>query len=289
MPLSQDILNLYDAFTHGHLTRRDFMDRLTRAAGGAAAASALLGILANDYAKAALVAEDDARLATASQTYSSPAGDVRAYLAWPKEGGKRPVVIVVHENRGLNPHIRDVARRMALEGFIAVAPDVLTPEGGTPEDEDKARDLIGKLDPKAATARLVAAVDFARSLPESTGKTGVVGFCWGGGMVNEMAAHADKLDAAVAYYGRQVTADRVPGIKAALMLHYAEKDDRINAGIADYEAALKAAGKPYELFMYPGAQHAFNNDTNTARYDKAAAELAWGRTVAFLKKTLMAS
>jgi carboxymethylenebutenolidase len=287
MPLSQEIINLYDAFTHGQLSRRAFMKKLTRVAGGAAAATVLLGVLANNYAHAALVAEDDPRLATASQIYPSPAGDVRAYLVWSKEGAKRPAVIVVHENRGLNPHIKDVARRIALEGFIAIAPDVLTPEGGTPEDEDKARDLIGKLDPKAAITRLAAGVDFARAIPESTGKTGAIGFCWGGGMVNEMAAHADKLDAAVAYYGRQPTADRVPGIKAALMLHYAEKDDRINAGIADYEAALKAAGKPYELFMYPGAQHAFNNDTNAARYDKAAAELAWGRTVAFLRKQLM--
>ena len=286
MPLSQDIINLYDAFTHGQLSRRAFMEKLTRAAGGAAAATALLGALANNYAHAALVAEDDPRLATASQMYPSAAGDVRAYLVWSKEGAKRPAVIVVHENRGLNPHIKDVARRIALEGFIAVAPDVLTPEGGTPEDEDKARDLIGKLDPKAAIARLAAAVDFARAMPESTGKTGAVGFCWGGGMVNEMAAHADKLDAAIAYYGRQLTADRVPGIKAALMLHYAGKDDRINAGIADYETALKASGKSYEIHMYPGAQHAFNNDTNAARYNQQAAGLAWSRTVAFLKKYL---
>ncbi|MEZ5926326.1 MAG: dienelactone hydrolase family protein [Hyphomicrobiaceae bacterium] len=286
MPLSQDIINLYDAFTHGQITRRAFLERLTLLAGGAAAASALLGVLANDYARAALVAEDDPRLATASQAYSSLDGDVRAYLVWSKEGAKRPAVIVIHENRGLNPHIKDVARRIALEGFIAIAPDVLTKEGGTPEDEDKARDLIGKLDAKAAIVRLVGAVDFARSIPESTGKTGAVGFCWGGGMVNQLAAHAEHLDAGVAYYGRQLSADRVPDIKAKLMLHYAGKDERINAGIADYETALKAAGKSYELHMYEGAQHAFNNDTNAARYDKAAAELAWGRTVTFLKNNL---
>lgn len=286
MPLSQDVINLYDAFTHGQLSRRAFMERLAGLAGGAAAASALLGVLANDYARATLVAEDDPRLATASQTYKSLDGDVRAYLVWSKEGAKRPAVIVVHENRGLNPHIKDVARRIALEGFIAIAPDVLTKEGGTPEDEDKARDLIGKLDQKAAIVRLIGAVDFARSIPESTGMTGAVGFCWGGGMVNQMAAHAPDLNAGVAYYGRQLSADRVPDIKAPLMLHYAEKDDRINAGIADYETALKAAGKAYELHMYEGAQHAFNNDTNAARYDKAAADLAWGRTVGFLKINL---
>jgi carboxymethylenebutenolidase len=285
MPLSQDVIDLYDAFTHGQLSRRDFMNRLARLAGGAAAAAALLGVLTNDYARAALVAEDDPRLATASQAYPSLDGDVRAYLVWAKEGSKRPVVIVVHENRGLNPHIKDVARRFALEGFIAIAPDLLTKEGGTPEDEDQARDLIGKLDQKAAIVRLIGAVEFARALPESTGRTGAVGFCWGGGMVNQMTAHAEHLDAGVAYYGRQLTADRVPDINAPLMLHYAEKDERINAGIADYEAALKAAGKSYELFMYPGVQHAFNNDTG-ARYDKAAAELAWGRTVAFLKRNL---
>lgn len=286
MPLSQDVINLYDAFTHGQLSRRAFMERLTRLAGGAAAATTLLGVLSNDYARAALVAEDDPRLATASQSYNSLDGDVRAYMVWSKEGAKRPAVIVVHENRGLNPHIKDVARRIALEGFIAIAPDLLTKEGGTPEDEDKARDLIGKLDQKAAIVRLIAAVDFARSIPESTGKTGAIGFCWGGGMINQMAAHARDLNAGVAYYGRQLSADRVPDIKAPLMLHYAEKDDRINAGIADYETALKAAGKTYELHIYPGAQHAFNNDTNAARYDKAAADLAWGRTVAFLKKQL---
>ena len=286
MPVSQDIINLYDAFTHGQLSRRAFMERLTRLAGGAAAASAMLGVLANDYARAALVAEDDARLASASQTYTSLDGDVRAYVVWSKEGAKRPAVIVVHENRGLNPHIKDVARRIALEGFIAIAPDLLTKEGGTPEDEDKARDLVAKLDQKAATGRLIGAVDFAKSIPESTGKTGAVGFCWGGGMVNQMAVHAPDLDAAVAYYGMQPTADRVPDIKAPLLLHYAGKDERIDAGIPDFEKSLKAAGKSYELFMYEGAQHAFNNDTNAARYDKAAAELAWGRTVAFLKKQL---
>ena len=288
MPLSQEIIDLYDDFTHGHLSRRAFMERLALMAGGVSAASAALGVLANDYARAALIAEDDPRLATASQTYASPAGDVRAYMVWSKEGAKRPAVIVVHENRGLNPHIRDVTRRIALDGFIAIAPDVLTPEGGTPENEDQARDLIGKLDEKAAIARLVAAVDFARSIPESTGKVGAVGFCWGGGMVNQMAVHADHLDAAVAYYGRQPTADRVPGIRAALMLHYAGKDERINAGIAGYEKALKAAGKSYELFMYDGAQHAFNNDTNAARYDKGAADLAWARTVEFLRRELNA-
>jgi carboxymethylenebutenolidase len=286
MPLSQDVIDLYDAFTHGQLSRRAFMERLAVLAGGTVAASALLGVLSNDYASAGLVPEDDPRLATASQAYPSLDGEVRAYLVWSKEGAKRPAVIVIHENRGLNPHIKDVARRIALEGFIAIAPDLLTKEGGTPEDEDKARDLIGKLDQKAAIVRLIGAVDFARSIPESTGKTGAVGFCWGGGMVNQMAAHAEHLDAGVAYYGRQLSADRVPDIKARLMLHYAEKDDRVNAGIADYEAALKAAGKSYELHMYPGAQHAFNNDTNAARYDKAAADLAWGRTVEFLKRAL---
>jgi carboxymethylenebutenolidase len=286
MAISQDVINLYDAFTHGQMNRREFMDRLAKLAGGAAAATALLALLQNNYAFAAMVPEDDPRLATASQAYPSPDGDIRAYVAWGKDGGKRPAVIVIHENRGLNPHIKDVARRIALEGFLAVAPDTLTPEGGTPENEDAAREMFGKLDGEKAAARLVAAIAFAKTLPESTGKVGAVGFCWGGGMANQLAVRSPDMLAAVAYYGRQPAAAEVAGIKGAVMLHYAEKDERINAGIADYEAALKAAGTAYELHMYAGAQHAFNNDTNAARYDKAAADLAWGRTIGFLKAKL---
>jgi carboxymethylenebutenolidase len=195
-------------------------------------------------------------------------------------------VIVIHENRGLNAHIKDVARRVALEGYLALAPDLLSSAGGTPADEDKARELIGGLEPAATLARLVAAVSFLAGHPESTGRVGAVGFCWGGGMVNQLAAAGSPLAAGVAYYGRQLPAAEVPRIQAPLLLHYAEHDERINAGIAEYEAALKAHGKAYELHTYAGAQHAFNNDTNAARYDAAAARLAWDRTLAFLKRHL---
>lgn len=286
MPISQAVINLFDAYTHGAIDRRAFLERLARLAGGTAAAMALLPALENNYAFAALVAEDDPRLTTASIAYPSPDGDIRSYFVWSKEGSKRPVVIVIHENRGLNPHIKDVARRMALEGFVALAPDVLSPEGGTPENEDAAREKFGTLDAGKAAERLVAAVAFAKSLPEGTGKVGCVGFCWGGGMANEVAVRSPDLAAAVAYYGRQPAAADAGRIKGALLLHYAEMDDRINAGIAAWEVALKAAGTAYELHTYKGAQHAFNNDTNAARYDKAAADLAWGRTVGFLKAKL---
>jgi carboxymethylenebutenolidase len=286
MRVRQDIINLFDRFTHGGMTRRDFVERLTRLAGGTAAATALLTALENNYANAELVAADDPRLATEDAAYAGPDGDIVGYLARPADKAKRPAVIVIHENRGLNPHIRDVARRLALEGFLVLAPDMLSRDGGTPEDADAARDMIGKLDPELNAQRLAAAVPFLAGHGESTGKVGAIGFCWGGGMANELAARSPELAAGVAYYGRQIDAGRVPGIKAALLLHYAENDERINAGVADYEAALKANGKAHELHMYAGAQHAFNNDTNEARYNKEAAELAWGRTVAFLKQHL---
>jgi carboxymethylenebutenolidase len=195
-----------------------------------------------------------------------------------------PGVIVIHENRGLNPHIKDVTRRMALEGFLAFAPDYLSLSGGTPSDEDQARDMIGKLTVDDTLTVSEAAVAFLATRPDSTGKVGAVGFCWGGGQVNQLAVAEPKLAAAVAYYGRQPAADQVPNIQAAMLLHYAGLDEGINKGIADYEKALKASAKTYELYMYEGVNHAFNNDTNAARYNKEAADLAWGRTVAFLKK-----
>lgn len=286
MTVSQDIINLFDRFTHGGMNRRTFMERLTLLAGGTAAASALLSVLENNYAHAEMVAADDSRLKAEDAGYPGPDGTINGYLVRPAEAGKRPAVIVIHENRGLNPHIRDVARRVALEGYVVFAVDLLSHDGGTPEDADKARDMIGALDPELNAQRLAAAVPFLAAHSEGTGKVGTVGFCWGGGMVNELAARSPELNAAVAYYGRQVDAARVANIKAALLLHYAENDERINAGIADYEAALKANGKSYEIYNYPGAQHAFNNDTNDARYNKEAAELAWGRTTEFFKKYL---
>ena len=280
------IIHLYDRFTHGGMTRREFLDRLTEAAGSAAAAAALLPLLQNDYAKAAVVAPNDARLAAETASYDAAGAKISGYLVRPKAKGKRPAVIVIHENRGLNAHIKDVARRLAVEGFLALAPDMLSTAGGTPADEDKARETIGALDGAATLAGLAAAVPFLSSHAESTGRVGAVGFCWGGAMANQLAAAGTPLAAAVAYYGRQLPAADVPNVSAALMLHYAGLDQRVNAGIAEYEAALKAAGKAYELHMYDGANHAFNNDTNAARYDKIAAELAWGRTVAFLRARL---
>jgi len=285
--IDQRYIDLYDEFTHGTMSRRNFMERLAKLAGGAAAASALVPILQNNYAEAGIVPEDDGRLTTESATYDVNGTTMSGYLARLKGGGKRPAVIVVHENRGLNPHIKDVARRIALEGFLAFAPDALSPVGGTPDDEDRAREMIYELDRDANLARFVAAVPFLAGHPESTGKVGVVGFCWGGGMVNQLAAAGTVLAAGVPYYGRQLPVEEVPNITAPLCLQYAGLDTRINAGIDDYVAALKAHGKTFELHMYEGANHAFNNDVNEARYDKEAADLAWGRTVAFLKRYLV--
>jgi len=284
--MDQRIINLYDRFTHGEIGRRDFLERLARLAGSTTAALALLPLLQNDYAQAAIVAADDPRLAIDRVSYESPKGRINGYLARAKEKGRRPVVLVIHENRGLNPHLEDVARRFAAEGFLAYAVDLLSLVGGTPASEDEARTLHPKMNQDDAVAALVAAVSFLKQHPESTGKVGAVGFCFGGLMVNRLAVASGELDAGVAYYGRQVPAAQVPQIRAPLMLHYAEKDPGVNAGIADYEAALKAGGKRYTLHMYPGAQHAFNNDTGAARYDKAAADLAWQRTVTFFTEHL---
>jgi carboxymethylenebutenolidase len=259
---------------------------LSQLAGSAAAAAALLPLLQNDYAQAAIVPDNDARLVSERVAFESPKGKINGYLTRLKGNAKRPAVLVIHENRGRNPHLEDVARRLALDGFLAYAVDLLSLVGGTPANEDEARDLHPKLNQDDAVVALVAAVDFLKKYPESTGKVGAVGFCFGGMMVNRLAAASPELDAGVAYYGRQVPAAAVPNIRAALLLHYAENDAGINAGIADYEAALKANNKSYVIQMYPGTQHAFNNDTGAARYNKAAADLAWQRTIAFFTEKL---
>jgi carboxymethylenebutenolidase len=288
--MDQRFIDLYDRFTHGEMDRRSFMETLTRMAGSAAAASAMLPVLMNDYAKAAVVDPADKRLVVERARYSAEGATIEGYLARPAGGAaKRPAVIVVHENRGLNPHIEDVTRHFALDGFLAFAPDMLSVDGGTPANEDAARDMIGKLDGGVTLARLAGAVPFLAGHPNSTGAVGAVGFCWGGAMVNRLATVSPDLKAAVAYYGRQPDAASVPNIKAAVLLHYAGLDEGVNAGSAAYEAALKQAGITYELFMYEGANHAFNNDTNAARYNKAAADLAWSRTIAFLQKHLGAT
>lgn len=280
--MEQKYIDLFDRFTHGGMTRRDFFDRLATLAGGTAAASALLPLLENNYARADILPEGDSRIKVENLSFEGGGG----YLAMPSAEGKYPSVLVIHENRGLNPHIKDVTRRMAAEGFVAFGADYLQPRGGTPEDADKARDMIGEIKPEEALAYSMKALAAVRAHAASNGKAGAIGFCWGGGAVNALAVADPGLGAGVAYYGRQAPAADVSSITAPLMLHYAELDERINAGIAEYEAALKSAGKTYELHMYKGANHAFNNDTNAARYNKEAADLAWGRTVAFLKKHL---
>ena len=283
--MDQRIIDLYDRFTHGLINRRDFMDRLTTVAGSSAAAAALLPLLQNDYARAATVAVDDARLATETVSYDAGGTKISGYLARLKSKGKRPAIIVIHENRGLNPHIQDIARRLALEGFLAFAVDMLSPQGGTPGDEDKARDMFAALKPDDTAQQIAAAVPFLARHPESTGNVGVVGFCWGGGIVNRVAVLSPDLKAGVVYYGAQPPASQVAEIRAPLLLHYAGLDTRINAGIPAYEAALKAAGKRYAIYVYPDVNHAFNNDTSD-RYNKPAADLAWSRTLAFFKENL---
>ncbi|HLA02027.1 MAG TPA: dienelactone hydrolase family protein [Aestuariivirga sp.] len=278
--MDQKYINLFDRFTHGGMNRREFMEKLSILAGSTTAATAILPILENNYAHADILPEGDPRIVSETLTYAGGAG----YFAKPSAEGKYPGVIVIHENRGLNPHIKDVARRMAAEGFAALAPDYLSDLGGTPEDADKARDMIGTLKPEGIDASSSAALATLKANPASNGKAGAMGFCWGGGKVNSLAVADQGLGAGVAYYGSQPAEADVPKITAPLLLHYASLDERINAGIPAFEAALKANNKVYELHMYEGANHAFNNDTNAARFNKDAAELAWSRTVAFLKK-----
>ena len=235
---------------------------------------------------AQITAKDDARLSAEFIKFPGETGEVRAYFAKPKSGAKLPGVVVIHENRGINAHIEDVTRRFALEGFLAMAPDALSPLGGTPDDPEKVPALLGQLDKEKNTKNFVAAVKYLKTHSLSNGKVGVVGFCWGGAMANQVAVHSPDLVAAVPYYGAAPAPEDVPKIKASLLLHYAGIDERINAGIPAFEAALKTASKDYKLYMYEGAQHAFNNDMAPTRYNKEAAELAWKRTIAFLKEKL---
>lgn len=285
--ITQAMINAYDEYTHLTLDRRNFMDKLAKLAGSAGAAAVIAPMLAANKASAEVISATDDRLTAKDVTYPGSGGEMKGYLVEPKNAsGKLGAVIVIHENRGLNPHIKDVARRVALEGFVALAPDFLSLQGGTPEDEDKARDMSSKLDPNATVANAEATVAYLSKLEGTNGKVGVVGFCWGGGVVNRLATKSPELKAGVAYYGMQPAAADVPNIKAALMLHYAGLDDRTNAGIDAYKKALEASGKDFQVFVYEGANHAFNNDTSAARYDKKAADLAWGRTIEFLKKNL---
>lgn len=286
-----EVLKLFDQFVHGDISRRSFIDRAAAIAGSTAAATALLASLTPQFAQAQQVKPDDARILTRKQSFDSPqgTGQVSGYLAKPAKAvngnGKLPVVLVVHENRGLNPHIEDIARRLALDGFLAFAPDALAPLGGYPGDEDKARELFGKLDQGKTRVDFIAAVRALQALPEGNGKVGVVGFCYGGGVANYLATQVSDLAAAVPFYGGNPPVEEVAKIKAPLLIHYAGTDERINAGWPRYEEALKAIGARYEAFVYAGTQHGFNNDT-TPRFDASAAKLAWDRTIAFFKKQL---
>ena len=289
MPARVDdrILRLFDEYTHAPLPRRVFLERLTALAGSAAAAAAVLPLLDSSYAHAA-VPPDDGRIATSRITYPAPGGTMGGYLVIPRTGpAKRGGVVVIHENRGLTPHIEDVARRVALAGFNALAIDLLAPHGGTPADEDKGRELFSaKVDRNKAWQDVAPAVALLAARPDANGKVGAVGFCFGGGLVNDLAVNVPGLVAGVVFYGRAPATADVPRIKAALLLHYAGNDPGINAGMAGYEAALKSAGVRYQQYVYEGAQHAFHNDSSAARYDKAAAELAWSRTLAFFQREL---
>jgi len=283
-----EVLQLFDKFVHGDISRREFLDRAAAYAVVGVGAAALLESLTPDFVAGQVVAEDDPRLATSFVEYDSPQGGgrMRGYLARPTSAAARlPGVLVIHENRGLNPHIEDIARRLALEGYLAFAPDALTPLGGYPGSEDAARELFGRLNRDTLVNDFVAALEYLRGHADCTGSVGAVGFCFGGGMVNQLAARLPELDAGVAFYGSQVPADQVPRIEAPLLLHYAGIDERINAGWPAYEAALRENGVEYEAYVYEGANHGFNNDT-TPRFDADAAERAWRRTLDFFKAHL---
>ena len=282
-----EVLKLFDQYVHGQLDRRGFLNQAGRYAVGGATAASLLAALSPSFA-AQQVAASDPRIKATFIEYESPHGygKMRGYLVQPANAhGKLPTVLVVHENRGLNPHIEDIARRLALDGFIAFAPDALFPLGGYPGDEDKARTMFGKLDQAKTRADFVAAAQLLKTLPNGNGKVGVVGFCYGGGIANYLPTGVPDLAAAVAFYGAQPPASEAAKIRTPMLIHDAEKDERVRAGWPAFEAALKAAGVSYKYFVYPGAEHGFNNDT-TPRYDEAAARLAWQRTVDFLKAHL---
>ncbi|MEK9722956.1 MAG: YghX family hydrolase [Rhodospirillaceae bacterium] len=283
----QGVLDLFDKYVHGMIDRREFLDKAATFAVGISGAAALLEALSPDYALASQVAENDPRIKGETITYDSPKGhgQVKGYLVRPADGGKRGGVVVVHENRGLNPYIADVARRVAVAGFTALAPDGLTPRGGYPRTYDEGREMQRKLDPGKLLEDFVAAHGVLASDGSSNGKVGVTGFCYGGGVANAMAVRIPTLAASVPFYGRQPKDENVAKINAPLLIHYGALDTRINAGWPAYEAALKAAGKKYEAHVYANANHGFHNDT-TPRYDKEAAELAWSRTVAFFKANL---
>ena len=283
-----EVLKLFDGYVHGSVSRREFLDRAGKYTVGGFTAAAMLEALSPNFAWAQQVRPDDQRIVAEYVAYDSPngSGKMRGYLARPANAkGKRAAVVVIHENRGLNPYIEDVARRLATEGYIAFAPDALAPVGGYPGNEDQAREMFARLDNRKREADLLAAADYVKLREDFNGRLGAVGFCFGGGMVNLFAVRIPDLAAAVPYYGGQPPASEVPKIHAALLAHYASNDERINAGIPAFEAALKASHKRYEIHTYPNTQHGFHNDT-TPRYDEAAAKLSWQRTLAHFRKHL---
>lgn len=286
MAMNNEIQNLYTDYRNGRTDRRSFLKKLAIITGSSAAALAIFPVLEDNDLKAATASQKEPDLVTEFITYPGATGDMKAFLARPKKGKKFPAVIVIHENRGLVPHIQDVTRRMAKEGFLAIAPDALSPVGGTPEDVSNVGELFKQLKPEETTKNFVAAVKYLKTNPLSTGKVGCTGFCWGGAMTNQVAVNAPDLNAAVPYYGRQPAPEDVEKIKAPVMAHYAGNDAGINAGIPAFEEALKKYNKEYQIFMYEGASHAFNNDSNKERYNEQAAKLAWSRTIGFFKEKL---
>jgi len=282
--MDQKIINLYDEYTHSQIARKDFMKKLAVLAGSTALAMTILPMLENNYAAAADFSSND--IEVENITYPGVDGEIKAVLAKPKGKKNLGSILVIHENRGLNPHIIDVTKRVAAEGFIAMGVDALSPLGGTPADEDKGRELIGKLDPEKNLQNYLKGLDYLRNRKDGNGKVGCVGFCWGGGIANKLAVNDPKLQAAVAYYGAQPDASDVPKIKASVMLHYGGLDERINAGIPAYEQALKDNKIDYKIYIYDGVNHAFNNNTSPTRYNEAASKLAWSRTIDLFKQKL---
>jgi len=285
--VTQAMIEAYDEYTHLTLDRRGFMEKLSKLAGSGAAAAAIAPLLAANSAQAAIVAPDDRRVLASDVRFLGATGVMGGYLAIPAFATERvPGIIVVHENRGLNDHIRDIARRLALEGYAALAVDFLSPMGGTPTDEDTAREMVSELKPSETVANAVAARAWLAGHPRATDRVAAIGFCWGGGLVNDLAVADPDLRAGIVYYGRQPDTVDVPKIRAAMLLHYAGLDERINAGLQEYRSALLSNDKVFAIHVYPRVNHAFNNDTSAARYNKQAADLAWTRTLAFLKGTM---
>lgn len=281
--MNQEIIKLYDAYTHSEIGRKQFMKKLALLTGSTALALAALPALESNYAAAAFFSDD---IIVENITFPGIDGDIKAVQAQPKNRTKLGSVVVIHENRGLTPHIIDVTKRLAAEGFLCLGVDALSPFGGTPENEDEGRSLIGKLDPQKNIDNYKSALNYLRKHKNANGKTACMGFCWGGGLANKLAVVDPKLDAAIAYYGAQAKAEEVSQIKASLMLHYGGLDERINAGIPVFEQALKANKIDYQLFIYEGVNHAFNNNTSATRYNETAAKLAWQRSVGFLTRKL---